>query len=244
MSTETRQTPPAYFAFKTLTNLIVRMEEHGPPPRIDRTFLSGMSGAGQTQFLAGLKSLGLIDEEGATQPTLIDLVNRPGDRPRLIGQMLRSCYPEAVELGKTAATTGQLVEVFNDYGVRGDTARKAIAFYLNAANYAGDIPLSPHFKTPTVTSSGAPRRRGRPARAAPVVEQNGHTPDAGSGIPTGLHPALAGLLGDIPKRGQTWTKRQHDDFMDAFRAVIKLAAPISNPSIDIVDPDDLVDDEA
>jgi hypothetical protein len=241
MSTETRQAPPAYFAFKTLTNLIVRMEEHGPPPRIDRTFLSGMSGAGQTQFLAGLKSLGLIDEEGATQATLVDLVNRPDDRPRLIGQMLRNYYPEAVELGKTAATTGQLVEIFNEYGVRGDTARKAIAFYLNAANYAGDIPLSPHFKTPSVTS-GAPRRRGRPARTTPGAEQNGHTPDSGNGLPTGLHPALAGLLGDIPKRGQTWTQRQHDDFMAAFRAVIKIAVPISDEQIDY--DEILVEDEA
>jgi len=230
MEPEARKTPPPYFAFKTLTNMIVKMEEHGPPIRIDRTFLTGMSGAGQTQFLAGLRSLGLIAEDGTVQPTLVELVNRPDDRPALFGQLLRERYPEAVELGKDRATTGMLVEVFNEYGVQGDTARKAIAFYLQAAQYAGDIPLSPNFKTPTVRTGTGSRKRGRPARAPASDEgqNNGNALNA----PAGLHPALAGLLGDIPKRGQTWTRTEHDDFMDAFRAVIKIAAPIVAPSAD------------
>ena len=238
MDAETKQMPPAYFAFKTLTNMIVKMEEHGPPNRVDRTFLTGMSGAGQTQFIAGLKSLGLIDEDGAVQPRLADLVNRPSDRPALIGQLLREKYPEAVELGKTNATTGELVEIFNGYGVQGDTARKAIAFYLNAAKYAGDIQLSPNFKTPSVRTGNGPKKRGRPARQQPPAEENGHV--QGGGTPGGLHPALAGLLGDIPKRGESWTQREHDDFKAAFKAVIKIAAPISDETFDT---DDIEDDE-
>src|SRR4051812_12866232 len=115
--------PPPYFAFKTLTNTIVSMEEHGPPNRIDRSFLSGMSGAGQSQFIAGLKSLGLINDEGVPQPDLIELVSKPDERPAIIGRILRRRYPEAVKLGGTNATTGELVEVFKGYGVQGDTAR-------------------------------------------------------------------------------------------------------------------------
>lgn len=227
-TTQARQTPPPYFAFKTLTNMIVKMEEHGPPNRVDRTFLSGMSGAGQTQFIAGLKSLNLIDEDGRVQPRLADLVAKPDERPALIGQLLLERYPEAVELGGSNATTGELVDVFNGYGVQGDTARKAIAFYLKAAEYSG-VRVSPNFKTPTVKSGAGGRKRGRPAKQEPVVEQN-H-----DGIPAGLHPALVGLLGDIPKRGETWTQRQHDDFMAAFTAVLKIGAPVSD------EPDD--DDE-
>jgi hypothetical protein len=109
--------------------------------------------------------------------------------------------------------------------VQGDAARKAIAFYLQAAKYAGDIPLTPNFKTPQVSSGGTARRRGRPRKE----EQNGgrgQTPE--TGIPSGLHPALAGLLGDIPKRGETWTQEEHDNFKEAFDAVLKIAAPVSD----------------
>jgi hypothetical protein len=229
-TTQKREVPPPYFAFRTLTNTIVSMEEHGPPNRIDRSFLTGMSGAGQTQFIAGLKSLGLIDDSGAPQQTLIDLVSKPEERPAIIGQVLRARYPEAIELGKTNATTAELLDVFKAYGVQGDTARKAIAFYLQAARYADDIPLSPHFKTPSVrTGAGPSRRRGRPL-ANPTENGTGGT--ATVGIPTGLHPALTGLLEDVPKRGETWTKAEHDNFMAAFTAVLKIAAPITEADDD------------
>jgi hypothetical protein len=224
---QTANNTPAYFAFKTLTNMIVKMEEHGPPNRVDRTFLTGMSGAGQTQFIAGLKSLGLIDEDGHVQARLTELVSKPDERPQIMGQIVRYCYPEAVALGSTNATTGELVEVFNNaYGVQGDTARKAIAFFLQAAKYAGDIQLSPNFKTPTVrTGAGSGKKRGRP----PKKTGDAQTPaSAVNGSPTGLHPALAGLLGDLPKRGQTWTQQEHDRFKAAFDALLPIAAPISD----------------
>lgn len=226
MDTQTKAIPPPYFAFKTLTNMLVKMEEHGPPTRIDRTFLPEMSGAGQTQFIAGLKSLRLIDDDGVVQQRLIDLVDRPDERPALIGQTLRERFPEAVALGeKGNTTTGELQDAFKAYGVHGDTARKAISFYLAAAKYAADIPLSPSWKTPSVRTGGGTRKRGRPPSGA---ERNGATPDAQArDIPSGIHPALAGLLGDIPKRGQTWTQEEHDNFMAAFEPLLKIAAPIS-----------------
>lgn len=223
MEAQTKPNPPPYFAFKTLTNAIVKMEEHGPPNRIDRSFLKEMSGAGQTQFIAGLKSLKLIDEDGKPQPRLVEMVSDPDSRPRLIGEVLRERYPEAVALGDTNATTDELVEIFRGYGVQGDTARKAIAFYINAAKYAGDIPLSPHFKTPTVrTGTGSNRKRGRPKKDEQSTQQQ--QPSVLG--PTGLHPALAGLLADLPKRGQTWTRQEHDQFKAAFDALLPIAAPI------------------
>jgi hypothetical protein len=220
-----RDLPPPYFAFKTLTNTITKMEEVGPPNRIDRYFLSGMSGAGQTQFIAGLKSLGLIDEEGAVQPQFVEIVTKPDERPALIGQVLHERYPEAVELGKTNATTGELLEVFQQYGVQGDTARKAIAFYLKAAEYVGDIPLSPNFKTPSTRSSGGGTKR-RPKKTQ-TQEDKPASSTGNDGVPSGLHPALAGLLATIPKQGHTWTKDEHDRFKAAFDPVLAIAAPIS-----------------
>jgi len=225
MEASDRIVTPPYFAFKTLTNMLTAMEEHGPPNRVDRSFLQGMSGAGQTQFIHGLKSLGLIDENGNVEPQLTTLVQRPDDRRALIGQLVRARYPEAIELGKGNATTGELVEIFNEkYGVQGDTARKAIAFFLGAAKYAEDIQLSPNFKTPA-NRTGAP---GRKRTRQLLADRSPPANDTPSDIPSGLHPALAGLLLDIPKRGQTWTQEQHDDFMAAFKPVLKICAPIAD----------------
>jgi hypothetical protein len=227
-----RDLPPPYFAFKTLINTITKMEEVGPPNRIDRYFLTGMSGAGQTQFIAGLKSLGLIDEEGVVQPQFVEIVTKPAERPALIAQVLRERYSEAVDLGKSNATTGELLEIFQQYGVQGDTARKAIAFYLKAAEYAGDIPLSPNFKTPSTRSPGGGSKR-RPKKTPPVEDKT--TTRVNDGIPSGLHPALAGLLATIPKQGQTWTRDEHERFKAAFDPVLAIAAPISDETSD---PDD------
>jgi hypothetical protein len=229
-----RELPPPYFAFKTLINTITKMEEVGPPNRIDRYFLTGMSGAGQTQFIAGLKSLGLIDEDGVVQQQFVDIVTKPAQRPALIAQVLRERYPEAVELGKSNATTGELLEIFQQYGVQGDTARKAIAFYLKAAEYAGDISLSPNFKTPSVRTSGGGSKR-RPKKTPPVEEKT--TTPVNDGIPSGLHPALAGLLATIPKQGQTWTQDEHDRFKAAFDPVLAIAAPVSDETFDLGDED-------
>lgn len=233
---------PPYFAFKTLTNMLTQMEEHGPPNRIDRSFLSSMAGAAQSQFIHGLKSLRLIEEDGTVRPRLNELVAKPDDRPALIGQILRDRYPEAVELGKGNATTGELVEVFRGYGVQGDTARKAIAFYLQAAKFAGDVPLSPNFQTPKVSRNpSAPKRRPKGRNQQEEVQT---TTNSNSDIPSGLHPALAGLLADLPKRGQTWTQQQHDDFKVAFDAILKIAAPISDPDVGDDDPFDDDDGDA
>src|SRR6266511_782790 len=114
---ETKQdVVPPYFAFKTLLNTLEDMKKRGIPNRIDRTFLTGMSGAGQTQFLHGLRSLGLLDGGGVPSNEFKEMVNGSSkDRQRVLGDVLRRRYPEAVELGKTNATTGELVEVFRGY---------------------------------------------------------------------------------------------------------------------------------
>lgn len=224
---DTSTAAPPYFAFRTLINTLDQMKDKGIPNRIDRTFLVGMSGTGQTQFIAGLKSLGLIDSTGTVTPVLKELAQAgPADRKRVLGEVLTARYPEAVELGKTNATTGELVEVFREYGATGDTARKGIAFYLQAAAYAGDIPLSPHFQTPKVSSSGGTRRKRQSQQQQPsgqTDEQN--DPSDGIRQPT-LHPALAGVLSELPPQGHGWTKERRDAFMTTFSAVVNFTIPV------------------
>jgi hypothetical protein len=149
MSEESRESRPAwpYTSFKTLNNLIQRFEaEKAIPPRLDRSILGGSEGQ-KTQVLAAMKFLGLV--QGANNevtPLFQQLVEHPKDRQRLIGELLTKHYPEATRLGTINATAKQLEETF--VGLTGDTLRKAVAFYLNAAKFANH-KVSKHFKAPS-----------------------------------------------------------------------------------------------
>ena len=151
---------PPYVAFKTLLALWDRMATEGAPGRIDRSFLTGMSGGYQTQVLNAMRWLGLIEgQDGSLQPEMYDLID-PDQRKNALKTLLKGRYPEAMKLGDERATHGQLVETFRDkYGLAAETQDKAIAFFLAAARYA-EVELSPFFKKPRI-SSGTKRKPAR-----------------------------------------------------------------------------------
>ena len=123
-----------------------------------------LTGSNQVRYqtLKALQSLGLIDGEGGLTKSFSELIDAKDDLPAAVRAIIKRSYPEAVELGAKNGTQLQLEEVFRAYGVSGSTARKAIAFFLKAAEYAG-IPMSPHFRAPPV-SRKAPQRKAHSAK--------------------------------------------------------------------------------
>jgi hypothetical protein len=221
---------PPYFAFRTLLNTLEDMKT-GVPNRIDRSFLVGMSGAGQTQFITGLKSLGLIDAAGNVSERLRQMAQgSPTDRKRILSEVLKERYPEAVKLGETNATTAQLLEVFRDLGATGDTARKGIAFYLQAAKYAGDIPLSRYFQTPKISSgAGSSRKRRKASDSAKPIEEIEQDNGGGGGTPfPEFHPVLSGVLGEFPAYPAGWTKARRDEVVKMFELAVDFTIPIQS----------------
>lgn len=163
---------PPYIAFRTLADLIARMETEEPPARIDKSYLHNYSGGYQTQVLAALTSLGLIDATGTLQPVLLDLVAAAEpERKRLIGELIRRLYQPILALG-TSATQQMMLDAFSELApkVTGDTRRKAVAFFLTASTYAA-VPVSRHWKTPRVPPSGKVRSKGSAGRSANEVEE-------------------------------------------------------------------------
>ena len=147
-----------YTPFKTLINFVGRLEEKGMPPKIDRSYLTWLSGLGQSQLLAALRAFGLIDDTGHVTDRLKALASSADNRPGLIADLLREYYPGAVALGKINATQAQLEDEFKkQYSLSGSTLRKAVAFYLNACEYAG-VQKSPNWRTPR-TREGTPQTR-------------------------------------------------------------------------------------
>lgn len=157
-SKSTELSPP-YVSWATFLGLVEKMEQEGPPPKIDRSYLVGMSGGYQTQVMTALRSLGLIDSEGVVQPRLARMATHPEERKEIVRQVFEERYPDAVRLGMERATQGQLENGFRDKGLSADPMRKAIGFYLNGADYAG-ITLSPYFKKRKQGVPSGPRKRG------------------------------------------------------------------------------------
>ena len=171
--TENGWTPP-YIAWRTLLNLIERLETN-TPPQIDRTFLTG-SNQSRTQTLNALKSLELIKEDGTLTDSLMELVEAGSERPAAIRRMLEKFFPKPVELGKVNGTHQQLEDAFEEYGVSGSTLRKAVSFYLKGAAYA-KLDLSEHFNKPSATRANRKRtgakKKGATGKAAAKGTENG-----------------------------------------------------------------------
>jgi hypothetical protein len=156
---------PPYTSFRTLVSTLERMEQETPPSRIDRSYLSNMPGGSQTQFIAGMRALGLIDSDNRPTTILKNMVREPADRQTLLGHLIEDRYGWALALGANA-TQGELEEAFRRQGVNGTTLRKSVAFFLAAAKYA-EIRVSPHFKTPKIGVSGPkPATSAKPKAAA------------------------------------------------------------------------------
>src|SRR6266550_5425205 len=216
---ETKWVPP-YVAFPTLTSLIDRMkQEGGAPPRIDRSYLRSFSGGYQSQVIAALKSLSLVDENTNVSAELTALVDGDRDsRGQIIGDIVRRLYPEPVRLGSIKATQGQLEDAFREYGLSGDTLRKAIAFYLGAAKYA-NVPVSSNFRVPSVAPGDARKgtravKKGAPRGGEP--EEPEAPLDLGA---KGIDPTIASWLKRIPT-GSTWPSWERERWIDVLTTIL------------------------
>ncbi|MGD0741929.1 MAG: hypothetical protein ABSA31_01365 [Acidimicrobiales bacterium] len=149
---------PPYIAWRTLNDLILRMEKEEPPARIDKSYLDTFSGGYQTQVLAALDALGLRNKKTAEVEERMHELVRAADTERraLVAAILREHYGAVLALGKNA-TQQQMVDAFREMGVSGtDTMRKVISFFLAAAKYSG-VPVSKLWKTPAVRPAGQKR---------------------------------------------------------------------------------------
>lgn len=165
--TADKRAVPPYFPWPALPALVQRMATHGPPTRIDKSYLDNQSGGMQTAILSGLRWLGLIHEDGRLTDTFIQLAEADeAQRKEAITNLLRSRYGPILELGTQNATQLQLEEAFKtEFGAQGETRRKAVAFYLKAAAYAG-VPVSRNWKPPRSTVVRSTRRKPGQKRTA------------------------------------------------------------------------------
>lgn len=158
---------PPYVSYRTFLNFVASQRQ-GMPGRIDRTLMSNLSGAIQSQLFGTLRYLNLINQQDIPQTIFEKLAKAEGaEQQEVLREVLQSSYPflfDTEGFNLANATPGQFEEQFRKAGASGDTIRKCTAFFLAAAKDA-EIPISPR-----ITSASRPRTTSaRPNR------QNGDT---------------------------------------------------------------------
>ncbi len=139
---------PPYVPYKTFGNFIDNLSAVGIPQRIDRSVMKSMSGGLQGQLMLSLEYLGLITDNGTPTEILERFVNSEGaKRQETLHTILVASYgfifQDGLQLER--ATASQFRERFEQTGATGDTLRKCMAYFLNAAK-AADINLSSYIQ--------------------------------------------------------------------------------------------------
>ena len=161
---------PPYGVFATFVNSIKQLSE-AMPNQIDRTVFPGTAWTAQSQLLAGLRTLGLIDDLGRPTQRLRELaVPDEAQRKKELERLVRTHYARIFELNLLKTTPAELDQRMTDvYEIGGDTRKKAIRFFLSALEYLG-IQFSPLFSKPRrrkrSNGNGASRRRRSRSRQA------------------------------------------------------------------------------
>lgn len=229
--TKTTLSPP-YVSWMTLQNTIERMETEGDvPSRIDRSYISNMTGTTQAQFRQACRWLGLTEPDGTPTDLLKRLVHEPNNRKVLVAELLRTRYPGPTGLPPNA-TQQMLEDEFRKLGSNpGETMRKGVAFFLNAAKYA-ELELSARFKQPKRLSGSGTRKT---ARKSPEGQDAQHPPTPGPPPSTEAPALIRDLLKQLPPEGQEWQRSKAEAWLGiaalTFGMVYKLDSPVPAPKL-------------
>lgn len=179
---------PAYVPYKTFSNFIGHLREHGVPSQIDRTVVPNLSGSAQAMLFSSLRFLKLMDEQFRPTSRLHELVDAQGDQQReLLKDIVENAYSflakNSIDIKK--ATLKQIEEEFSEAGLGGSTIDKAVAFFLTAAKEAG-IDLSSHLKPKRFRSSEGQASRRNPKRKVRAVQSADESDERrGGALPPG-----------------------------------------------------------
>lgn len=146
-----------YLPFKTFLSSLEPFAQ-SIPPKIDRT-LWNQSGFMQGLIMNAYRFFNLVDAKDKPTPQFQLLVKSKNEsRKAEIKKLIEVGYPEIVSLHDLATMTPKMLdELMEKYNVSGETKKKAVTFFLQAAKFA-EMPLS-SFLSEKIRSTSGTRRR-------------------------------------------------------------------------------------
>jgi hypothetical protein len=151
-----KQSAP-YLPFKTFLSALEALN-HGVPPIIDRSIWRTQPGGVQGQIMGALRFFKLIDEGNRPTENLRRLVEKKEHREKAIRALLEWSYVDLIKGDLTTMTAKMLEDGIEQYNVSGETKKKAVTFFLQAAKF-GDLALSPYLQSQIRATPGTRRRR-------------------------------------------------------------------------------------
>jgi hypothetical protein len=130
----------AYVPFKTFLAAINGLER-GIPHQIDTSLWPRYSRAIRSQLLGAFRFLGLIDNQGVPTAALKSLVQERTNRKAILRKILESSYGRIISLDLTRISPRQFDTAMRAYGMKGETHKKAVSFFLQAAKHS-ELPMS------------------------------------------------------------------------------------------------------
>ena len=230
--TESNSGSPPYLPYLTFKNFVAWLETDGIPIRFDRSaWEKKYSGSTGPQLLSGLRFLGLLDGEAPTEK-LEKLVDAQGEeRNEVLGEILKASYDTIDFSLLSRATPNMLREALSEYGIAGDTVRKAESFFVNAAKDI-DIPMSsnlrklarnrpPQNKTATQSTS---RRPSRKSQEQPAERSVASRPASEQPMQAEAQQSLMlwGLFMKLPAPGQEFPRSEREAWIKAAETLFDL----------------------
>jgi Family of unknown function (DUF5343) len=219
-----RQIAPAYVGFQTFKTLIGQLRDTVLPNRIDRSVLRSFNGGTQNQLLAALRFLDLIGPDNRPNDAMKALVQASGDEEwkRALKEVLHTSYPEMFAFPLATASSSEFETRFKSaYRGEGETIRKGLTFFINAANESG-IALSPHVlrnKKPRAPTSNS-RKKTKLATKAP--EPNASRPPEPQQVRIQQVSVLDQLLAKFPAFDPSWPDELKSKWFDDYERLLAM----------------------
>lgn len=218
---------PPYVPYKTFGNFCENLKAIGIPQRIDRSVMKSMSGGLQGQLMLALEYLNLITDNGTPTDNLEHFVHSEGTKKQeVLREILTSSYGfifiDGLQLDR--ATASQFRERFEQTAATGDTQRKCMAFFLNAAKVAG-MDLSSYLKKVPSSRTGPAKPRRKEAKTSKTIP--GH-PEAlkevfiKKGEPEQPDAWEDRLLSKFPTFDPAWPDDVKSKWFDDFKELMAL----------------------
>jgi hypothetical protein len=157
MADESKLLPP-YLPYKTLLSSLENLGQ-GIPPKIDRSIWKNQPGTVQSQILSAYRFLGLMNESTNPTEVLQNLVKYRSSPTPILKKIIENKYSPILSHDLSTMTTTMLGSEFEKaFGVEGETKKKGIRFFLQAAK-ANGFNLSKFLLDQTRASSGPRKKR-------------------------------------------------------------------------------------
>jgi hypothetical protein len=149
---------PPYLPYKTLISSLENLGQ-GIPPKIDRSIWKNQPGTVQSQILSAYKFLGLMNEQTGPTESLKQLVEHRATPGPLLKKIITEKYSPILKHDLATMTTTMLNAEFEAaFKVEGETKKKGVRFFLQAAK-ANGFTLSKFLLDQTRVSAGPRKKR-------------------------------------------------------------------------------------